>query len=168
MKQYLEAGKIRNTHGVKGAVKIEHWCDDATVFTSLNNIYVKHDELYKRYKLLSSSVMGDGTIIAHLEGIETFEDAARLKNIVIFADRKEIPEQSDRVFIADIIGLPVIDADTNITYGNLKDVQSGAAQELYVIQTENGDKLMPAVKEFIVSIDCDKGIFIRPITGLFD
>lgn len=168
MKEYLEAGKIRNTHGIKGAVKIEHWCDNAQVFTSLKNIYVNVGETYVCYPLSSVSVTGDGTIIATLEGVESFEDAAKLKNQVIYAQRSELPEYSDRVFIADIIGLDIVDADTGVKYGTLSDVTTGGAQEIYVVSTEKGERLMPAVKEFIAGVEPEKAIYVRPISGIFD
>ncbi len=168
MKEYLEAGKIRNTHGVKGALRAEHWCDSAEVFTSLQTLCFLQGEEYVGHKMLSASVMGDGSIMLRLEGVDTLEDASKFKNAVIYARREELPEQEDRIFIADIIGLDVVDAENGTRYGSLKDVMTGVAQEIYVVSTENGDKLMPAVKEFISEIVPDRAIYVRPIPGIFD
>lgn len=168
MKEYLEAGKIRNTHGVKGALRAEHWCDSADVFTSLHTLCFLQGGGYVRYNMLSASVMGDGSIMLRLEGIDTLEAAAGFKNAVIYALRNELPIPEDRIFIADIIGLDVIDADSGRRYGTLREVTTGGAQEIYVVSTENGDRLMPAVKQFISEIDPEKAIYVRPIPGLFD
>ena len=70
-------------------------------------------------------------------------------------------------FIADLIGLPVINADTGKVYGTLTDViQHG--QDLYEIETASGTRLMPAVPEFVREIDLEKGVFVTPIEGIFD
>lgn len=168
MKKYLEAGKVRNTHGVKGAMKIEHWCDTAQIFATLPEVYTVYGDIYKAHKVVAASIAGDGTVILRLEDVNTFEDAARLKNTVLYADREQLPDEPDRVYIADVIGLPVFDATTNEKYGTLTDVTSTGAQELYVISTPNGEKLVPAVKEFIDRVELENGIYIKPIPGLLD
>lgn len=168
MKKYLEAGKVRNTHGVKGAMKIEHWCDSAQVFAALPVVYTAYGDIYKEHKVVSASVAGDGTVILRLEDANTFEDAAKLKNSILYADREMLPDEPDRVYIADIIGLPVFDSDTGEKYGTLSDVTSTGAQELYVIATPSGERLVPAVKEFISEVVIGKGVYIKPIPGLLD
>ena len=168
MKKYLEAGKVRNTHGVKGAMKVEHWCDTAQIFASLPEVYTAYGDIYKAHKVVAASIAGDGTVILRLEDINTFEDAARLKNAVLYADREQLPDEPDRVYIADIIGLSVFDAETGERYGTLTDVTSTGAQELYVIATPNGERLVPAVKEFIDRVELEKGVYIKPIPGLLD
>ena len=72
------------------------------------------------------------------------------------------------VFIADMIGLPVIDSNTGKAYGTLKDVNNLGASDLYVITTENGERMIPAVPEFVQKVDIESGIYVTPIPGLLD
>ena len=72
------------------------------------------------------------------------------------------------MFIADLLGLPVIDAETGKEYGRLQDVMNRGASDIYVVDTPAGERMMPAVKEFVKSIDIEKGIFVVPIEGMFD
>jgi len=65
-------------------------------------------------------------------------------------------------------GLPVVDADSGKEYGILKNVNNGAAGQLYEIETENGMVLLPVVPQFVKEVDPDKGIFVTPIPGFFD
>lgn len=168
-KEYLEAGKVRNTHGVKGALKVEHWCDSAEIFTSLRAVYTKAAGLYKMHRIVTASLTGDGTVILRLEGIETFEDAARLKNSVLYAAREELPDEEDRVYIADILGLPVKDADDGTLYGELIDVSTPGTQELFEIKTPSGAiRYVPAVPMFIKRIELGDAVYIKPIPGLLD
>ena len=62
----------------------------------------------------------------------------------------------------------MIDVNTNTVYGKLSDVINRGASDIYVIKTENGERMMPAVDEFVKKIDLEKGIFIAPIEGMFD
>ena len=87
---------------------------------------------------------------------------------MLYADRAQLPDAPDRVYIADVIGLPVFDAVSGEKYGTLADVTTTGVQELYVISTPDGEKLVPAVKEFIDRVDLEKGIYIKPIPGLLD
>jgi 16S rRNA processing protein RimM len=71
-------------------------------------------------------------------------------------------------FIADLIGLPVIDDGTGEEYGTLREVINRGASDIYVIDTPKGERMMPAVKEFVKRVDDQNGIFVRPIEGMFD
>lgn len=165
--RYLEAGKIVNTHGVKGDVKIESWCDEPEVFGELSALYLRQGGEYRAYRLTRASTV-KGMALCHLEGIDTLDDAVALRNRVVFADREEIPLPEGAVFMVDLIGLPVVDIDDGKVYGTIAEVQQGLASDLYEIKTETGTVLFPAVPEFVKEIDLDKGVFIRPIGGFFD
>ena len=167
-KQYLECGKIINTHGVAGAVKIEPWCDDPYVLARKKHIYFLKGEEYKEIKVLSASVF-KRFVLATLEGVSDVDSAALLKETVIYANRDDFKLDEGDYFISDLIGLNVIDNDNNsIIYGTLSDVINYGASDIYEIDTASGKKLVPAVPEFIKSIDTEKGIFISPIEGMFD
>ena len=118
-------------------------------------------------KVLSASV-AKGFVLLHLEGIDTIEAAIALKETPIYALREDIPLKKGSYFLADIIGLPVIDADTGRLYGHLAEVNPMPASDMYTIKTPDGQEvLFPAVKEFLVKVDTEKGIYIRPIKGFF-
>ena len=72
------------------------------------------------------------------------------------------------MLLADMIGLPVIDADTGRVYGKIRAVEDVPRGLLYTIETETGDVYFPSVPEFIKEIDPERGMLIRPIAGFFD
>lgn len=168
MKKYLQAGKIINTHGIAGKVKLEHWCDSPEVLAGLKTIYFKRGDNYISCNMTQTSIMKGKFVLAKLEGIDTLEDAVKLKETIIYADRNDIPIEEGAHFIDDLIGLDVFDADTGEKLGTLKDVQPGAASQLYEIDTGNGTALVPVVKEFVKRVDLEEGIFIKPIEGLLE
>ena len=166
-KKYLECGKIVNTHGVKGAVKIESWCDSPEILADLPCVYFKKGDSYEKRDVLSSSVM-KRHVLATLEGINDVDVAMTLKETVVYAERDDIPLEEGDYFIIDLVGLPVIDADKGTEYGTVSDVFNAGASDIYTVKTANGDRMIPAVPEFVISIDLEKGIFVRPIEGMFD
>ena len=165
--QYLECGKIVNTHGVRGGLKLESWCDTPQDLASLKKVFLKEGAEYKMHKVKKSSVFKQ-FVLFELEGINNIDVAMTLKGRVVFADREDISIDEDAFFIADIIGLDVIDLESGEKIGTLSDVLNLGASDLYEINTKNGKKLIPAVPEFIKEIDLEKGIFVSLIEGMLD
>lgn len=170
MKQFIEIGKIINTHGVKGALKVEPWCDAPAVLAKMKRVFFApkvSGEPFVETAIISGSVQKDKVLLT-LDGVDTVEAAIALKNTLIYANREDIPIKKGSFLIADLIGLDVIDANTGRIYGKLTDVIQGGSGDIYDIKTEKGSALMPAVKEFVKEIKLDEGIFVTPIKGIFD
>ena len=165
--RYLECGKVIATHGVAGALKIESWCDSPYVLSELPELYFFENGKYIKYEVEKASVF-KSIVIAKLAGISTVEDAALRKNMTLYADRDDFELDEGAYFIADLIGLDVIDADTGKVYGKLSEVTNYGASDIYTVKTETGDKMIPAVPEFVIETDLERGIFVRPIEGMFD
>lgn len=165
--QYLECGKIVNTHGIRGGIKLESWCDTPEDLASLKRVYLKNGASFKEYKVKRASVFKQ-FVLFELEGLSDIDSAMALKGRVVFADRDDLSIDEDAFFIADIIGLPVIDIESGNEIGKLSDVLNLGASDLYEINTENGKKLIPAVPEFIKEVDLERGIFVALIEGMLD
>ena len=165
--QYLECGKIVNTHGIRGGLKLESWCDTPEGLASLKKVFLKHGKEYTCHKVKRASVFKQ-FVLFELDGINDISVAETLKGTIVYADRNDISIDEDSFFIADIIGLPVIDIATNKTIGTLSDVMNLGASDLYELDTDAGKKLIPAVPEFIKEIDLERGIFVALIEGMLD
>ncbi len=168
MKKYLSSGKIINTHGFRGTVKAEVWCDSPRVLANLKTVYLDGESPSPRaFSVLKASVMGKFVLLT-LESIDTEEKANALRGTVLYADRNDIPLAPGAAFLADMIGLAVIDADTGVCYGTMINVEEGVASRIFEIQTPTGTVFMPDVKAFVDHIDTESGIYVRPIPGFFD
>lgn len=166
-KKYLECGKIINTHGVKGAVKLESWCNTPDDLAGLERIFISQPGGMREYSVKHASVFKQ-FVIAELDGVNDFDSALLLKNKTAYALREDFLLEEGDYFIADLIGLPIVDVNTKAVYGKLKDIINRGASDIYVIDTENGEKMMPAVDEFVKEVDVNNGIFIAPIEGMLD
>lgn len=164
---YIECGKIINTHGCFGALKLDSWCNSPKELAALSRLYLKTGESYTEYKVTKASVFKQFVIVT-LDTVKDMDSALALKGQTVYAQRKDFHLGKDEYFIADLIGLSVIDADTGKVYGTLSETINRGASDIYVVTTENGERMIPAVPEFIDRVEIGKGIFVRPIEGMLD
>ncbi|MCC8076418.1 MAG: ribosome maturation factor RimM [Clostridiales bacterium] len=143
----LEAGKIVNTHGVRGEVKVESWLDDPALFGCLTALTVNG----KVYPIRSARVQGRFALVT-LEGVTSIDDALPLKGKTALARREEIPLEEGAHFVADLIGLDAVDADSGKVFGQVVDVHEYPAQDVYEVR---GERLyfIPDVPDFVEDID---------------
>ncbi len=164
---YIECGKIINTHGCHGGIKIESWCNSPETLAQLKNLYIKTGDVFQKYPITKAAVFKQ-FVVATSDAISSMDEALALKEKIVFALRTDFTLSEDEYFLADLVGLPVIDAENQRVYGKLLEVINRGASDIYVIQTHDGERMMPAVDEFIDHIDLTKGIFVRPIDGMLD
>ncbi len=166
-KAYLECGKIINTHGFRGTVKLESWCNAPDVLAKLKHYYFFENGDYTKRRVLHASVFRQ-FVLADIEGVDSEDAANALRETVVWAAREDLPLAEGDHFIADLIGLDVRNADTDEVIGKLADINTSGAKDLYIIRTSTGDYMVPAVPELIPQIDPDRAIYVRPIPGLLD
>lgn len=168
MKQaYLECGKIINTHGFRGTVKLESYCDSPEILAELETLWFLENREYRPRRVKRASVFRQ-FVLADIEGVDSEDAANDLRGTVVYAKREDIPTEEGDHFIVDLIGLPVKHADTGETLGMLVDVNTSGARDLYVIRTEKGDFMVPAVKPLVSKIEPDDAVYVNPIPGLLD
>ena len=163
---YIECGKVINTHGCFGGLKLESWCNSPKEMTELRRLYLKRGADYIEYKVTKASVFKQ-FVLFELSGITDMDSALALKNQIVYADRNDFILDDGEYFIADIIGIPVIDADNGKVYGKVKELINRGASDIYVVDTSVGEAMIPAVDEFVIKVDVNEGVFVRPIDGMF-
>ena len=164
---YIECGKIINTHGCYGALKIESWCNTPEELAELKKLYIKNGELFTALNVSKASVFKQFVIVT-VDEISSMDDAMAMKGTVLYADRDDFSLEEGEYFIADLNGLPVIDANTQKQYGKIVDVINRGASDIYVVDTPNGERMIPVVSEFVSRVDINEGVFVTPIDGMFD
>ena len=164
-KRYLEAGQVVGTHGIRGELRVQPWCDSPEVLASLKTLYFDEGRTPLRVK----SRPHKNVTLVQLEGVDTVQDAAALRGRILYLDRGDLKLPEGRYFIQDLIGLSVVDADTGETYGTLSEVSPTGANDVYHVDRGDGEVLVPAIADVVVDTDLDAGVMrIRPIKGLFD
>ena len=152
-KQFLETGEIVSTHGIRGEVKILPWADSPEFLLQFKTLYLNG----KPYAVESARVHKT-CVLAKLGGVETPEQAMRLRGQTVSVDREGLTLPEGTVFIADLIGCRVLD-DDGAEIGKIKDVLTMPSSDVYVIEGEK-KYMIPSVKEFVREINVAEG-FVR-------
>lgn len=166
-KKFLEAGKIVGTHGVRGDLKVQSWCDSPEVLCDFDTLWL--DE--KTSVCVQRAQVHKNVVLLHLEGVDTVETAEALRGRVLYLDRDDVELPEDLVFIQDILGFAVYDRRVSREIGRLRDVlTTNPAHDLYEIKTPEGRLVyIPAAKPFLQEIDMEQGIiYIESIEGLIE
>ena len=153
-KQFLEAGKIVRTHGVRGELVLECWADSPEFLAGLKHLYFDGGG---RDAGLVSSRVHKGRVLLKLQGVDTVEQGDALRGKVLYLDRD------------DVIGLKAVDGNTGREYGVLQEVLPTGANDVYrIVDGAGREFLFPAVKHMIQGVDLEKGIIaLLPIPGIF-
>ena len=157
---YLEAGKILNTFGVRGEVKLDPWCDSAEFLKPLKTLYIDGAP-----RAVASSRVHKGMLIIRFADVEDVNGAMLLKNKIVYFARSDVHLPKGRHFVADLLGAAVVD-EQGAEIGKLTEVLDMPAGQVYVVQGET-EHTIPAVPEFILDIDADgKVIRVHLIEGM--
>ena len=164
---FLEAGRVVGTHGVRGELRVEPWCDSARFLTGFSEFY--WDGGREKVKVVSSRPH-KSLLLLKLEGVDTVEAADALRGRVLWLARKDAALPEGRYFVQDILGLSAVDADSGRVYGKVTDVFPTGANDVY--QGTDGDGkeyLVPAIRDVVARVDPDEGVLeLRPMRGIFD
>lgn len=164
-KEFLEAGKIVTTHGIRGEVKIMPYTDSPELLCEFERLFMGKN--YDEITVVNARPFKN-MVIAKLQGINTVENAEKLRNKMLYMHRNDLELDENTFFIQDLIGMTVKDADSGFEYGKITDVLQNGANDVYVIRGDR-EYLVPAIPDVIISTDIDGELMlIRPLDGLFD
>jgi 16S rRNA processing protein RimM len=165
--ELIEIGKIAGTHGVRGELRVEPWCDSPAFLAGFKMVYLK--------RRASEPITGVSVTLARvhkrmvlmqLEDIDTVEAAQALRDTVLYIDREGVELPEGRYFIQDLIGLSVVGQDGE-RIGTLYDVLAAPAHDVYIVRGDGGEHMIPAVPEFVKEIDVPGGVIrVKLIEGM--
>jgi len=157
---FLEAGKIVNTFGIRGEVKLQPWCDSAAFLKQFKTLYIDGQPR----RVLSARVHKE-MLIVRFEGAEDVNAAMALKNKIVCFAREDANLPTGRFFVADLIGAAVLD-ETGAAVGTLTEVLDLPAGQVYVVRGE-AEHTIPAVPEFILDINTEDNVIrVHLIEGM--
>lgn len=169
MEERFQVGIITSTHGLKGEVKVYPTTDESARFRRLKEVIldtgredlvfeIEHVKFFKQY------------VILKFKGLDSIEDVEKYRQKSLYVTRQNaVRLKRDEYFVADLIGLRVMDEDGKPA-GVLKDVLSTGANDVYVIEMEQGKELLlPAIKQCVLDVDVEAGCMkIHILDGLLD
>lgn len=168
---YYQVGKIVNTHGIKGEVKVqsitdfpqERFAPGAPLYVFRNDqlikeVTVKTHRKHKNFELLSFEGLQDINLVEDLKQTE----------LKIAEDQQGTLNEGE-YYYHEIIGLKVYDLDNNYL-GEIKEIMESGANDVWIIQrVGQKDLLIPAISDVIKDIQVDQGkVTIEMLDGLDD
>lgn len=160
---YLRIGMIVRAHGVRGAVKVVPTTDDPARFSGLTDAFLELRDGYRPVRIRSASVRPDSVLLS-LEGVDTCEDAEKLRNVFLAVDRAHavsLPENT--YYVADLVGCRVSDTNGR-ALGTVTDVLETGANDVYEI--DHGKLLVPALKRVLAEVDTAQGRIVFDAAAL--
>ena len=155
--QFIEAGEIVTTHGVRGEVKVLTWLDSPELLCEFDRCRIGG----KDYTMESVRVQKTCNLVK-LSGVDTMEAAQAMRGKVIELYREDIDE--DVIFAAELVGVEVYQEDTLL--GKVTDVLDYPASSVYVVSGEH-EYMIPAVNQFILSTDLERNrMQVKLIEGM--
>lgn len=165
MAQMFNIGKIVNTHGVKGEVKIYPYTDDVTKFEKYSSLIVGE----RRIEVVSVRIHKNMALVK-FKGYESIDSVHELINQSVYIPREMADDDGEGHYIVDLIGCIILD-EYGKELGVLKDVLQNTAQDLYEIKRKDSKQVfyVPVVDEFVKSIDINaRKIVIHLIEGMLE
>ena len=162
-KEYLEAGKIVGTHGLKGEIKIEPWCDGPEFLVGLKRLFCKDKTELK----IKSARVHKNTAVVLFDGITS----ELLRGKVVYINRIDVRLPKGVNFVQDIIGLKAVDEQSGEEYGIITDVIRTGANDVYQITKDGKNYLIPKIPDVVSEIDIDAGVAMintQILGGMFE
>ena len=143
--QFVKAGEIVTTHGIKGEVKVMCWLDDPEMLCEFDRCRIDG----KEFEIEQCRVQKTCNLVK-LSGVDTMDAAQTMRGKVIELYREDIDDEV--IFAAELIGLEVFAEGEKI--GKIKEVLDYPGNSVYVVKGEH-EYMIPAVKAFILNTDVD-------------
>ena len=164
-KEFLEGGKIVGTHGVRGEMRVECWCDTPQFLAKFKTLYFDNGA----QKIKVQSRAHKNMVLVKMPGVDTIEQADTLRGKVLYIKRSDIKLDKGVNFVQDLIGLQVTDSSTGEVYGTVNDVLRTGSNDVYEMKDEGGKMYyIPAIPDIVDEIDIEGEVLkITPMKGLF-
>ncbi len=165
----IEVGKIVNTHGLRGDVKVIAWMDSPEDFEVINTIYMKTRTELKKLTVEKVRYQKNNLIVKFKE-YGDINEVERFKNCVLYAERSELGELPEGTYyIVDLIGLRVVTEEGD-EIGVIADVLNTGANDIYDVKREGKrNLLLPVIDDVVKDVDIDGGkVTVHIMEGLDD
>lgn len=159
---FINAGQIVNTHGIRGEIKLLPQGVDAEDLTGCKTFHIGGQPWE-----CAASRIHKGCLLVKLRGVDDMDAALALKGRAVTVRREDVPLPEGQYFDQELAGLTARDAETGEVLGTVEEVLTYPAHKIYVVRGGKDEYLVPAVPTFIAGIDMEGGcVDIHMMEGL--
>lgn len=159
--ELLTIGRIISPWGIKGDFKVQVLTDFPERFDPGRKVFIDGSPLsVERSRPYKSG------FIVKLSGIDSIEDVEKVRGKFLEVPLDENMLEEGQYFQFQIIGLEVY-TDEGRFLGKITEISPAGGSDIYIINGESGEILIPAIEDVIKSIDLEnKRITVRLLEGL--
>ncbi|MAT40248.1 MAG: 16S rRNA processing protein RimM [Ectothiorhodospiraceae bacterium] len=162
-------GKVVGVHGIAGMLKVHSYSDIPGRFELLETVLFGASEDSAEPRIIEQATGDRQPALMKLAGIDSRDDAEQcIGHLIYITDEQMLPPPEGKHFIHDLIGCTVQDEAGN-ELGTVTDVAAQPASDIYTVERDGFEYMIPAVPEFVKKIDiAAKTIIVAPIPGMLD
>ena len=165
----ITAGKIIKPHGIRGEVSVESYLDNPSLFCG--EVFISRGRKEPEPHTITSQRSHQDRVLVNIKGVSDRNMAEERRNGLILISGEKLEEPGpDEVYLHELIGLEVFEAENFEYIGNITHISLTTGQEIWFIESPDGKEILfPASPEFVEGIDLEAGkCIIRPPEGLLD
>lgn len=163
-------GKIVNTHGIRGEVKVVRITDFEERFRVGETAYISKEKNELVPVIIDGHRIHKGFDLVHFENFDNINDVEKLKGSFLQIKEAQLTELEEHEFYYyEIIDCDVLTVKGEMV-GTIKEILSPGANDVWVIKPLKGkDILIPYIEEVVKEVDIEnKRVVIDPMEGLLD
>lgn len=170
MEDLLQVGAILDTHGLRGEVKVFPTTDDARRYDTLREVELCTKEGGYIHLEVERVRYAKNLVIVKFRHYDNINDIEQYKKCNLYVTREHAVELAENeYFVADLVGLTA-KSDEGELLGEVKEVLSTGANDVYVIKDEaGGELLVPAIHDCVREINIAEGyMLLHLLPGLYE
>ncbi len=165
--EFLEAGKIVKTHGLKGRVKVLSYLESGELLRSLDEVYISQQSGRNvKFRLRDFQVKGN-CFYLEMDGVESIEQAEALLGLPVLVSTDQLePLAEGQYYWQQLMGLEVITED-GMFIGRIAEIFPTGSNDVFVCRGGNKEVLLPAIEDVVLNIDLERRMMrVRMLEGL--
>ena len=168
MEEILQVGLITSTHGIKGEVKVYPTTDDPKRFKKLKKVILDCGREKTELDIESVKFFKE-QVILKFKGIDDINAVEKYRKATLWVKREDaVPLEENENYIADLIGMAVV-SDEGENLGILIDVMETGANDVYIVEKDGSELMIPAIRPCILDVDLEKNqMLVHLLPGLRD
>jgi len=168
-KDLFPIGRVVKPHGLEGKIKVEYFGDDLDQFRFYKKVLIENRTGRLETFEVLEVIPQPPRLILRLKGIERVEDAEILVGKEILIRKEALPVLSeDEYYWIEILGM-VVETEEGKKIGNVKEIFTTGANDVYVVEGKRREILLPATEEVIQSVDPKRGVMkVIRLEGLWE
>ena len=167
--ELIPVGKIIAPHGIKGQMKLHSWSGNAESLAAVRFVTLKFPTGTLREFTTTCFKANSGKFIIGLQGVDDINLVQPFVGNEVCLKRGQLPGlEEDEYYWSDLIGLQVF-TDDGTRLGTIADIFETGSSDIYVVQGEGREYLIPAIADVVKAVDITGGrVVITPLDGLLD